>query len=81
MKCALPLCSPRTSNPLVRKWGDHDIPVHIAPGEKLGLECQWDNSPENQPEYHGHSSAPKDTNWGEGSNDEMCVAMLSVTES
>ena len=42
-------------------------PKTFHPGDKLYLECHWDNSAGNQ------SGAPKDTWWGEGTTDEMCL--------
>jgi len=42
-------------------------PKTFNPGDKLYLECHWDNSAGNQ------SGAPKDTFWGEGTGDEMCL--------
>jgi hypothetical protein len=48
-------------------------PLRFEPGDKLRLRCTFDNSPgrldPNQPNPH-------DVNWGEGSDDEMCVANI-----
>ncbi len=50
-----------------------ETPLRFEPGDKLRLRCTFDNSPgrldPNQP-------APHDVNWGEGSEDEMCVANI-----
>ena len=43
-------------------------PKQVAPGDKLHLECQWDNA--------GNT----DVNWGEGTGDEMCLSPYYVTE-
>ena len=43
------------------------------PGDKLYLECHWDNSGGNQ------TGAPKDTLWGEGTGDEMCLGVVYIT--
>lgn len=43
-------------------------PKRIVPGDKLYLECQWDN-PSN-----------KDVTWGEGTGDEMCLGIYYLTE-
>lgn len=49
-------------------------PKTFNPGDKLYLECHWDNSAGNQTE------APKDTWWGEGTRDEMCLGGFYFTE-
>ena len=60
------------------------------PGDELFLECEWDNSPENQPfvptdtDGDGEHDAfeqmePQDVKWGEGTFDEMCLGVLYVT--
>lgn len=41
--------------------------VEVAAGDHLELSCTWDN-PTNE-----------DLNWGEGTNDEMCLATMYVT--
>ncbi len=43
-------------------------PKVLNPGDKVHLECHWDN-PGNQ-----------DVNWGENTSDEMCLAPYYVTE-
>lgn len=53
-------------------------PTVIQPGDKLGIECHWDNSPENQPSVGGAPMAPSDLNWGDGTNDEMCLGTLFI---
>lgn len=45
----------------------------LNPGDKLYLECHWDNSAGNQ------TGAPKDTWWGEGTSDEMCLGSFFYT--
>jgi len=44
------------------------------PGDKLYLECHWDNSAGNQ------NGAPKDTAWGENTTDEMCLGGFYLTQ-
>ncbi len=46
-----------------------ETPVRFQPGDQLRLKCVFDNSP-------GRISTVKDVNWGEGSEDEMCVANI-----
>jgi hypothetical protein len=43
-------------------------PKHLAPGDKLTVECHWDNT------------TPKDVSWGEGTEDEMCLGTMYVTK-
>jgi len=54
-------------------------PLTLNPGDKIGLECHWDNSPENQPWIDGEQAAPVDVNWGEGTGDEMCLGVYYIT--
>lgn len=49
-------------------------PTVFNPGDKLYLECHWDNSAGNQ------MGVPKDTWWGEGTGDEMCLGGFYMTE-
>ncbi|WP_052518816.1 hypothetical protein [Archangium violaceum] len=53
--------------------------VRISPGDSLRIECHWNNAG-----FIPHHGAPlpavADLNWGEGTNDEMCVAFLYVTQ-
>ena len=44
-------------------------PVEFAPGDSATLTCNWDNS----------GAGAVDTEWGEGSTDEMCLAMVYTT--
>lgn len=55
-------------------------PTVIRKGDKLSLQCEWDNSAENQPVIDGVKQEPKDVEWGEGTGDEMCLGILYVTE-
>lgn len=43
-------------------------PRELVPGDKVHLECHWDNP------------GDQEANWGEGTNDEMCLAPYYVTE-
>lgn len=44
------------------------------------MRCEWDNSAENQPTFMGEKQVPKDTWWGFGARDEMCVGSIIVTD-
>jgi hypothetical protein len=50
-----------------------DQPVRFEPGDKLRVRCTFDNSQQRRP-------VPSDVNWGESSDQEMCVANLLSTE-
>ncbi|HEY8376976.1 MAG TPA: hypothetical protein VIK91_10830, partial [Nannocystis sp.] len=54
-------------------------PVTVSPGDKLRIECRWDNSKANQPFENGMQQDPVDIYWGEGTGDEMCLGILYVT--
>jgi hypothetical protein len=54
-------------------------PLRIGPGDRLRLECTWDNSAENQPIVDGTRLEPIDVAWGEGTRDEMCLSVLALT--
>jgi hypothetical protein len=49
-------------------------PVTVNPGDQLYIECNWDNSLENQPVVNGEPQIPRDVTWGEGTTDEMCLS-------
>lgn len=53
-------------------------PVTVQPGDGLYIECRWDNSTTNQPSVGGMPMPPSDLNWGEGTNDEMCLGGLFI---
>jgi hypothetical protein len=55
-------------------------PKTIMPGDKLNITCHWDNSPANQPDVGLMQQSPMDVNWGEGTQDEMCLGFLYVTQ-
>lgn len=48
-------------------------------GDKLRVECHFDNSPANQPLEGGQPRVPQDVYWGEGTGDEMCLGAFYVT--
>ena len=54
-------------------------PITIHEGDVLHLECAWDNSAQNQPVVNGEQLEPQDVGWGDGTDDEMCLAILLVT--
>ena len=53
--------------------------VQVNPGDRMRIECHWDNSAANQPIVDGVQQEPRDVGWGEGTGDEMCLGLLYVT--
>jgi hypothetical protein len=59
----------------IQKWSFHwqgsyafREPKVFHPGDKLSLECHWDNA------------SASDLNWGEGTGDEMCLGIYYATQ-
>lgn len=50
----------------------------IQPGERVRLECEYDNSAENQPVVNGVRRESQKVTWGEGTLDEMCLDFLWI---
>jgi hypothetical protein len=55
-------------------------PKVVHPGDKLSIECHWDNTAANQPLVDGKQQVPKDVVWGEGTTDEMCLGTFYMVE-
>jgi Copper type II ascorbate-dependent monooxygenase, C-terminal domain len=53
-------------------------PVVVGPGDTLRVRCSFDNSKDAQPVVGAKQLTPRYVLWGEGTTDEMCLAMLSV---
>jgi hypothetical protein len=51
-------------------------PVPLPGGTRIDVEAVYDNSTRNR---RNPNSPPKDTGWGEGTTDEMCIAFIRVT--
>ncbi len=47
-----------------------EAPALLNPGDRLRLECEYDNS-----------AGDSDLNWGDGTGDEMCLGIYYVTEA
>jgi hypothetical protein len=54
-------------------------PVRIAPGDKLYVECHWDNTEGNQRIVNGELQTPRTLHWG--TDEEMCGAVLTYSEA
>jgi hypothetical protein len=53
-------------------------PVTISPFDTIRVTCRFDNSRDAQPVIGTKQLLPRYVLWGEGTTDEMCLAMLSV---
>ena len=69
------------------KWDFHwqlpyslRAPKTVFPGDKIAVECHWDNSAEHQPLVNGTPRVSRELNWGANTNDEMCVAGVYLTQ-
>jgi hypothetical protein len=51
-----------------------DQPVTLPSGTSVTVECEYDNSPDNQQ----GDQMPRDVRWGEGTFDEMCITYFIV---
>ncbi len=51
-------------------------PADLGPGDKLHLECRYDNSAENPNQVN---DPPQDVDVGEGTTDEMCFGFTMIT--
>lgn len=54
-------------------------PVRFEPGDAVRLDCWWDNTAEWRAEQGVTPIDPLPVSWGEGTYDEMCVALLTLT--
>ncbi len=46
---------------------------------KAAVTCHWDNRASAQPVVKGKRKPPRELRWGEGTDDEMCLAFLYAT--
>jgi len=54
-------------------------PITVHSGDLFNLRCQWDNSATNQIVVDGEQLPPQDVAWGDGTRDEMCLAIAYAT--
>jgi len=54
-------------------------PITVNAGDLFNMECQWDNSAENQLIVDGEQLPAQDLEWGDGTRDEMCLAIAYIT--
>jgi hypothetical protein len=53
-------------------------PIKVDASDTVRVKCTFDNSKAGQPIVGGKQLVPRYVLWGEGTTDEMCLAMLSV---
>ncbi|MBX3232783.1 MAG: hypothetical protein KIT84_43680 [Labilithrix sp.] len=67
----------------VPRWDFHHQEGYwLTEGVRVGkaaLTCRWDNSPGAQPIVNGKRKPSRELRWGEGTDDEMCLAFLYAT--
>jgi hypothetical protein len=68
----------------ITRWDFHwlgdyyfETPVRIDPGDRVYVECHWDNTAGHQKIVNGEQQAPRDLHWG--TDDEMCGAVLTYS--
>lgn len=54
----------------------YNEPVKVPAGSKVRLTCTYDNSVDNP---RNPAVSPRDITWGEGTEDEMCLALVGIT--
>ena len=61
--------------------GAYDLqqPITVHGGDLFHLECEWDNTAENQMSVDGELLPSQDVEWGDGTRDEMCLAIAYIT--
>lgn len=52
----------------------------MEPGDRITLECAWDNTQANQDFVNGVQQTPRDLEWGDGTGDEMCLYSVLMTK-
>lgn len=67
----------------VPRWDFHhqegywlENPISVS---RASVTCQWDNRPSAQPIVNGKRKPSRELRWGEGTDDEMCLAFLYAT--
>ena len=68
----------------ITKWDFHwlgdyyfEQPVRLEPGDKLYVECHWDNTAAHQKIVNGEQQPPRTLHWG--TDEEMCGAVLTYS--
>ncbi len=53
--------------------------VLVNPRDNVTIECSWDNSQANQEFVNGEQLTTRDVEWGDGTQDEMCLMSVYMT--
>jgi hypothetical protein len=56
-------------------------PVTLDPTDELSVDCWYDNTAERRAQVGAEPAEPVEVGWGEGTDDEMCVALLRVSQA
>lgn len=54
--------------------------IDVAAGDRVVMQCRFDNSPEHQQVVDGVLREPEDVTWGEDTFDEMCLGFVYLTK-
>ena len=54
-------------------------PVQLRAGDTLDIECHWNNADHSGHHDEGEEHDPIDVEWGDGTNDEMCLSAIYFT--
>lgn len=54
--------------------------VLVQPGDQITISCSWDNSQANQAFVNGVQLRARDVEWGDGTQDEMCLMSVYMTK-
>ena len=54
-------------------------PITVGVNDQIELECIWDNTLERRIKMGVSQPEVQDVRWGDGTYDEMCIAMLYLT--
>jgi hypothetical protein len=57
----------------------YEEPIELKVGDKVTIECEWDNRPQAQPIVNGTRVEPTELRWGEGTLEEMCLNFFYAT--
>ena len=55
-------------------------PVRVRPSDTVRIRCRWDNSERGRRRAQILDPTPADVTWGEGTVEEMCIAMFYVSQ-
>ncbi len=53
--------------------------ILVNPQDFVTIECSWDNSQANQEFVNGEQLTTRDVEWGDGTQDEMCLMSVYMT--